>query len=298
MGHCLPSLRPVTHNVLVTGATGFLGSCLVRKALNAGARVATLCRTDAASFLERETCVIRGTLERPDWGAIEAFRPDVCVHCAWIATPGEYIHSPLNTRLAEATMDFARRLEILGLRHFVGIGSCAEYEPSFRALKENDPEARNATPYVKSKLEVLRFLESTCATPFSWLRIFYLYGAGEHPGRFLTSAAKTLKAGRELIIQRPEDLVDYVHVDDAADAAWDVVRGGQTGVYNVGSGESRTVSSIAVRLGELTGHPELVRCADQKTSTGRVADIEKLKATGWKPRRDFVRSLGEIVATA
>lgn len=288
----------MTYNVLVTGATGFLGSHFIRKALDAGARVATLCRMHATGFLEKETCVIRGTLEHPDWSAIEAFQPDVCVHCAWIAAPDEYIHSPLNARLAKATVDFAHRLETFGLRHFVGMGSCAEYEPSSRALKECDPEVRNSTPYVEAKLEVLRFLESTCTSPFAWLRIFYLYGRGEHPGRFLSSTAKALKVGRGLAIQRPEDLVDYVHVDDAANALWDVVRNGLAGIYNVGSGESRTVASIAGHLGRLTGHPELVRYEEQKTSISRVADIEKLKATGWRPRRNFVRSLEEIVATA
>lgn len=284
--------------LLLTGGTGFLGKAVLRQALASDCQVAVLTRSSKPTSLSPGVQAIGGGLAAPDWNALEVFRPTICIHCAWVATPGEYVHSPLNAQLAESTVNLARRLETLGLRHFVGIGSCAEYEPSARPLKEGDPETIDQTPYVKAKLKVLHFLESSFGAPFAWLRIFYLYGPGEHPGRFLTSAAKTLKAGRKLFIQRPENLVDYVHVDDAADAIWQVVQNGLHGIINIGSGEARKVSEIAGILGALTDRQEQVHCADQKTSTSRVANIEKLQTTGWKPRRDFGRSLEEIVETA
>lgn len=284
--------------LLLTGGTGFLGKAVLRRALASGWQVAVLTRSPERAAFPPGILAIGGGLAAPDWKALEVFRPTICVHSAWIATPDEYVHSPLNAQLAESTVNFARRLETLGLRHFVGIGSCAEYEPSARPLKEGDPETIDQTPYVKAKLKVLHFLESSFGAPSAWLRIFYLYGPGEHPGRFLTSAAKTLKADRKLFIQRPENFVDYVHIDDAADATWQVVQKGLHGIINIGSGEARKVSEIAGILAALTGRQEQVHCADQKTSTSRVANIEKLQTTGWKPRRDFGRSLEEIVETA
>lgn len=284
--------------LLLTGGTGFLGKAVLRRALASGWQVAVLTRSSKPASLPPGVLAIGSGLAAPDWSAIKDFRPDVCVHCAWIATPGEYVHSPINAQLANATIDFASRVQGCGLRHFIGIGSCAEYESSSHPLLESDPEAVDQTPYVKAKLQVLRFLETSFKTPFAWLRIFYLYGPGEHPDRFLSSAARTLKAARELTLRRPDDVVDYVHIEDAADAVWHAAQHGYAGIFNVGSGAARSVSSIAESLGNRIGFPDRVHRVEQQTPTRRVANIQKLTATGWRPRRDFDRSLAEIVATS
>jgi nucleoside-diphosphate-sugar epimerase len=283
------------HKVLITGGTGFLGGAIARLALTSGSEVAVLTRSPGKTFLPESVTKIGGGLANPDWSAIEEFAPDICFHCAWVAAPGVYLTSPENVHLAEQTLDFAKNLISRNLKKFIGFGTCLEYECSFEPLNEGSKRSSDQTPYVVAKGKVLDGLESATNGCFAWLRIFYAYGPGEHEKRFISYAARLLGRNETLHINRPKDIVDYIHVRDIASAAAVVAGNGDAkGVFNVGSGTARTVHDVAMSVARFFNRPKAVICGSQDDPVCRVANSTRLQNMGWLATRNFEASVIEI----
>src|SRR5688500_6343087 len=116
--------------IVVSGATGFIGSAFVRRALRAGHEVLALARSAerAAVTLPRHPAltVASGTLAAPPWTAIARFQGSACLHAAWITQPPDYRHAPENQRLLEQSLALASGLFERGVRRLVGLGTCEE----------------------------------------------------------------------------------------------------------------------------------------------------------------------------
>lgn len=134
---------------LVTGATGFIGSAFARLALSRGHSIGGMmlpAENPPAHVPVRDRMIwIKGTLAELLWREIEAFKPDACIHFAWIATPGVYLESPENEKHLEWSLNLARRLKGIGMGQFVGVGNCIEYKITDSPLNEDttpvDPTA-------------------------------------------------------------------------------------------------------------------------------------------------------------
>src|SRR5690349_12371318 len=117
-------------NILVTGANGFIGSTFSQLALSHGHQIAGLIRP--ANPLpgirsSGETVKwLKGTLAEPPWKEIEKFKPEACLHLAWIATPGVYLESPDNENCFHCSREFIRRVRELGAGHIAVAGTCLE----------------------------------------------------------------------------------------------------------------------------------------------------------------------------
>ena len=100
--------------VPLTGAAGFVGSRVARALLERGYAVHAVVRDSAAprlqgvSGLRLEVCEL--TDDRAVSELVARAEPELCVHCAWIATPGEYSTSPLNSAHEAAAETLARAL--------------------------------------------------------------------------------------------------------------------------------------------------------------------------------------------
>ena len=125
--------------IFVTGATGFIGSAFCRLALAHGHEIAgiiQLTKTSPAEILVSEKMTwLKGTLAELPWKGIERFQPDVCLHLAWIATPGVYLESPENERYLQWSLAMVRGLRRIGVNHIVGAGTCIEYQISETPLR-------------------------------------------------------------------------------------------------------------------------------------------------------------------
>jgi len=270
--------------LFVTGAAGFIGSEVCRQAQAAGYQVLPLFRPHR--------------LGSPPWEEIEAFKPDVAIHCAWIATPGIYVDSPENLLLKEQSIELFRGLSRVGVRHFVGCGTCAEYAPSEADLTEDTSLVGPASPYAQAKHELhlaLQRISTECGTGLSWMRIFYPYGPAEHPNRLISSMLRGFKIGERVEIRSPQAIRDYVHVSDVASALLHCALRRASGCFNVGTGEGVLLGKLESMVATLAGRPlqddSTTRVGDSTESVRVVALTDKLTSLGWKPLCDLRRGL-------
>lgn len=234
---------------------------------------------------------------------LKKISPEICVHLAWITTPGVYLQSPLNGQLAAAGNSLATALAQMGCKKFVAAGTCFEYDTSRGILSESTPTDPK-TPYASSKLALYRLLESRAgpsSMPIAWTRLFYLYGPGEHPRRLVPTLIHSLMTGTPAKLSSGDKVRDYLHVEDVASAIWEVAKSDLTGPVNIGSGRPVTLQELAEKISAIFGKSGLIQTGalpDDALDPKHVqADNSRLlKHTRWKPKYTLDEGLRQTVA--
>ncbi|MCX8157664.1 MAG: NAD(P)-dependent oxidoreductase [Verrucomicrobiae bacterium] len=279
-------------NLLVTGPTGFIGRAVLRRAVARGHAITALVLPGEAlpeELARREgvrACV--GTLAEPPWEELAATPWEACLHTAWITTPGVYLESPENERLLEWSRHFARAFFARGGRHFMGLGSCAEYRPARQPLAEESAALNEATLYARCKNQLRLALEDL-AREFGgtacWGRVFYPFGPGEHPERLCSALIRRLARGEAVTLKTPESTKDYIYIDDLALAIVMALEQRCGGPLNLGTGRGVTVRQMAEMIAGLLGRTGLVREAAGGVADPldyMVADVTRLRGLGWR----------------
>jgi dTDP-6-deoxy-L-talose 4-dehydrogenase (NAD+) len=295
-------------NILVTGANGFIGSTFCRLALSHGHQIAGLIRPGnplpAINSPGKTVTWLKGTLAEPPWKEIEKFKPEACLHLAWIATPGVYLESPENKNYFEWSRNFIGRVRELGAQQIVSAGTCIEYRISNEKLSEDKTPIEPTTTYARWKDALRMALEEDSKKNdfrFAWTRVFYPYGVGEHPARLCSSIIQKLGRGETIELKTPNSTKDYIYIEDLASAFLTVLEKQFEGTINLGTGIGITVKEIAQTLGQMVNRPELIKEIDppQVDPLGYVvADVSKLRGLGWKPDHDLRRGLEKLLATS
>jgi dTDP-L-rhamnose 4-epimerase len=138
------------------------------------------------------------------------------------------------------------------------------------------------------------------------LRFFNVYGprqalSNPYTGVLAIFAARLLNHRPPLVFEDGQQRRDFVHVSDVAEACL-LALTAETGlgeVYNIGSGESRTILSVANDLASVMGLSQITPQVTGKYRAGDIrhcfADIGKSKAElGFSPRTDFRVGLEEL----
>lgn len=287
--------------VLVTGGAGFIGREVVAALAGAGAEVHVVSRSPA---VESEL-VHSADLLRTPAAVIEAVRPDLLVHLAWVTEHRAYWSSPENLDWVAASLTMLRAFAAGGGRRVLIAGSCAEYgwDSSALTLRE-DATLRPATLYGSSKAALQQVADSFLTgegIELAWGRIFHLYGPGEGPGRLVPSIARPLLAGQPADTTEGTQVRDFLHVRDAGRALAELARSPVTGAVNIASGEGVAVREVAELVAVAAGRPELLRVGAVPSRAGDpariVADIGRLRdEVGFQPSITLQQGVSEQVA--
>jgi len=295
---------------LVTGATGFVGSCLTELLSRQGHTVAVLRRGATRpwrieSVLPRITSIV-GDVEHPTAVAaeIKRFAPDTVFHAGWYGVAGALRNDPEQvTRNLQSAVELVSVAAEAGCQTFVGLGSQAEYGPQNRILRECDPTEPTST-YGVAKLCALwasRHLARQAGMRFAWVRIFSLYGPRDNPDYMIPSLVEKLLRGEKPSLTAGEQLWDYLYVRDAAEAIAAVAeRPAAEGVFNLGSGWVQTIRQTVERLRDLIDPALPLGIGEARYRPDQVmhlqADIARLRAmTGWSPRTTLAEGLRETI---
>ena len=285
--------------LLITGATGMIGSAIVRETLTHDYDITCLIRKNSSRIqhIQQSPRVHLIDCDISNYATLELNgRYDIFMHLAWNKTSvggRDDVRSQL--RNVEYTLDAVQLAHRCGCSVFIGAGSQAEYGvqqvPLTLDLPVNPESGYGIAKYAAGKFSSL--LCKQLGMRFNWLRILSVYGPHDGENTLISYCIRELKAGRSPELTKCEQMWDYLHCDDAARAFLAVAEHGVDGkTYPLGSGKGRKLSeyvkclrdavnpSVKIEFGRKAYYPHQPMYL--------VADVSELeKDTGWTAEKDF-----------
>jgi nucleoside-diphosphate-sugar epimerase len=282
-------ILPGIENVLVTGASGFIGRHLVARLKEIGKNVVSVSRGEGVDV----TC---DPLPLDGVGHVFHAAGRIGVPDSW--------REPLSF-LEANTVGTAHVLEQCRT-HGCGMTFVGAYIygiPEHLPIAEGDPVKAN-NPYALSKFlaeQMCSFFAEHFGVRAVILRLFNIYGAGQDERMLIPFIVRQILdpacAMVEVMDLNPKR--DYVHVADVVDALLLSTRAEPGAIFNVGSGEAISVEEVIQRAARIAGVDKPYRDKASRRHNeidSTVADISHIReAIGWRPRISFDQGLGDVI---
>ncbi len=303
--------RAIAEPILVTGASGIVGSNLVHELVKSGYRPHALMRETSsrmrlAPVADRVGIVTSDLLEAEHLReAVGALAPRTVFHLATsIFNPPRLTsaeHLEINTLGALNLLEALR--DMRGCR--VVITNSAAIYGGGRRIPETAP-LQPSTVYGATKAAA-GLLAQTYARLY-WLslvelRLFTTYGPWERPARLVPDAILSALGGRDLQISGGTQERDFVYSEDASEALMlagsaDVASGS---VFNISSGHGMKIADMARTILDLMGNPVELKIGARQMRPDEIMEISgdnsaAASGLGWRPRHDLRAGLEKTIA--
>ena len=251
--------------ILITGAGGFIGRHL-------------------APALEGHEVLTPGRAELDVLSGETPPAADLLIHLAWVTEHGKFWHAPENAAWEEASFRLFEQFLANGGRRIIGLGTCAEYDWSTGAgaFAEDAPLAPH-TPYGAAKVRTAERLASLAArqnASWAWGRVFFLFGAGEPPGRLIPLMLSAVREGTPLGIGPGAAVRDFWDVRNLGAAIAALALSDLNGPVNLASGQGISFSDLARMIEHLTSTSGIIQPDQRALGPGEpvslVADTTRL----------------------
>ena len=229
--------------ILLTGATGFLGSHIAETLINGEHEIiATRRRTSKCDSLPFNQSIAWVNTDQNGWEKqVIAFSPEIIIHSAWIGVDSDnrnrWDSQLSNISLMMELLELGRRCEI---KKFISLGSQAEYGQFSGKIDESYP-VNPTSSYGMVKLSVLEMLRSYCDIhhiDWYWLRVFSVFGERESDSWLIPGVIeRILRNEKSMDFTQGEQKYAYLYARDFALAIKKVVESAKScsGVFNISS---------------------------------------------------------------
>lgn len=291
--------------LLITGATGFIGRHALATAVCKGYDVYAVTSREPLPSTNDVKWVFLDLFDHKQIKQkISEIRPSHLLHFGWYTEPGKYWTSIENVKWVQASLELLMAFQQSGGERTVFAGSCAEYDWNYGYYSESVTPLNPSTLYGVCKNSLQRVV-----TQFSfqtglnsaWGRIFFLYGPHENPQRLVPSVIHSLLKGNEAICSHGEQIRDFLHVQDVADAFVALLDSNNVqGPVNIASGNPVRIREVVMKIASKLRSENLVRLGAIPTSPNDppllLADVKRLKnEVNWTPNLSLEKGIDHTI---
>lgn len=293
--------------VLVTGASGFIGSHIVKRMIKEKAWVSILARKNSDLWRLEEykenIAIYRADIrdaEEVD-NCIKKIKPDYVFHMGAYGVDSrqkDYVIAA-NTNII-GTINLMNAIKKVGCKKFLNIGSCMEYGDKKEIIKEVDSlEPFNIYGSTKASATIMAHqLAMENNIDIVTLRAFGIFGENEGSHKFFPHIILSILKGGDVNLTACEQYRDYCYIDNIIDGFVLAAKDDKTTneIFNIGSG---TIYQLKYYVDMVYKHMETTK----KPNYGAIAyrpgevwkphpHISKIKnLLGWEPKISFEEGL-------
>ncbi|MBK9401275.1 MAG: NAD(P)-dependent oxidoreductase [Bacteroidetes bacterium] len=244
--------------ILVTGASGFIGSNLITYLLDHMQGVSVYCLSRPEKGAPDERCKrLVCDLSKGNDAVFPDENFDVVIH---LAQSRHYRDFPaqaadiyaVNVQSTFALAEWARKH---GVNRFVMASTGSVYQPTGQLLKETDPVFPGSF-YTASKLAAENLLRPYCEFySIDVLRIFSPYGKGQK-NMLVPNLIGSIRQGKQVTLSGKDGLVlSPVYIDDCSALIYGLLKAETAGyeVYNLGGAGTVTLREMAMEISRIAG---------------------------------------------
>ena len=242
--------RKKQKKIIVSGASGFIGSHLIPKLIKNGYEVLALARNPSRvknlHFL-KDVEICQFDLENKSLDVnFDSYYG--LIHLAWCDLDD---YNSLNHVEKSASNSYRLITSAVtgGIKNILVTGTCLEYGLQSGPLDVSKP-AKPINSYALGKDTLRRNLENLAKTqPFKlqWGRLFYMYGEGQSENALLAQLDRAIATKKVFNMSFGDQLRDYLHVEQVAQQIYEVFTYCNEGTYNVCSGNPISVKELVER---------------------------------------------------
>jgi len=287
--------------ILVTGAGGFIGSHLVERLVNLGARVRAFVRYNSRNdrgllevlppFVKERTDVFMGDLRDPESVREAMGKVEIVFHLgALIGVPYSYVHprEVIDTNII-GTLNVLNAAKDYGAKKVIHASTSEVYGTAqYVPIDEKHP-LQGQSPYSASKIGADKIAESfyrSYELPIAIIRPFNTYGPRQSARAVIPTIITQALTQDKVFLGSLEPTRDFTYIEDVIDgfikiAEIDSIIGE---VINLGSGFGLSIGELAKRIIFLIGKDVKI-VPDSKRVRPPKSEVEKLIADNSKAMR-------------
>jgi len=302
-----------TRKIIITGATGFVGSNLARNFAEKNNEVHVLLRSSSDTWrianimddinVHKADLTAPAELER----IVTSIKPDIILHTAvYGGHPFQDDTDKIFDSNLRGTINLVKACQSLDYELFVNTGSSSEYGVKRQPVAETDV-CEPGEEYGVSKTAASLYCQMAARRDrkqIITLRLFSPYGGFDDATRLIPSVIISCLNGRPPRVSSPTFVRDYIYIRDIVSAYEKAIetspRQSNGEIFNVGSGKQQTVGNVVqhiVKLVDKNIQPEW-GSPGKRQNEPQIwqADVSKAESSfGWKPSYSIEQGLGETV---
>jgi nucleoside-diphosphate-sugar epimerase len=239
--------------ILLTGATGFLGSHIAEELIENGHEL-ILTKRQSSNLWRCESFESKVHWVNTDFQSwvkeTLKFYPEIIINSAWngvsAANREEWGTQVENINFQQQLLELASKVK---LKRFIGIGSQAEYGEFHERIDETFLP-KPTTAYGATKLASSIIMSTFCETHnigWYWFRLFSCFGERESKSWLIPSTIKNMLTKDNMDLTAGEQEYSYMYIKDVARIIVKAVEStAQSGIYNIAAVKCRTLKEILI----------------------------------------------------
>jgi nucleoside-diphosphate-sugar epimerase len=272
-----------TAQIVVTGASGFIGSHLVKLLHREGEDYYAATRRKCSENCYQQVESYQDIAPTP-----------TLVHLAENNDRVEV--NQLGDEYVTKTVGALRQLLEVGHQQIVYLSSSAVYGDGLQAAVDESARVFNSDDYAEVKLKCEKMVLDRGGVV---VRLSNVYGPGMSKKNVLTKVLGQLSQSCDLQVWDDRPIRDFVWVEDVVTAIYLLIKGKTAGIYNVGSGVGssiRFVAETALEVSGEIGRKLVVTNANIEASSCNILNISKIEQElGWSPAITLKDGLSRLI---